>query len=74
MSFTFFHGALFMKQKGQNCTVEYTIKTIISCRCVIMTSDKARWLLLQEDRDILFALGTYIHSCFEKRNKQCVTN
>lgn len=36
-------------------------------------NDKARWLLLQEDRDILFALGTYIHNCFEKRNKKCVT-
>ena len=32
-------------------------------------NDKARWLLLQEDIDILWALGTYIHSCFEKRNK-----
>ena len=35
-------------------------------------NDKARWLLFQEDRDILFALGTYIHSCFEKRNKKCL--
>ena len=37
MSFTFFHGALFMKRKGQNCTVKYAIKTIISWRCVTMT-------------------------------------
>ena len=37
-------------------------------------NDKARWLLLQEDRDILFALGTYIHSCFEKRNKNVLLN
>ena len=33
--------------------------------------DKATWLLLQEDEKILFALGTYIHSCIEKRNKKC---
>ena len=33
--------------------------------------DKARWLLIQEDENILFALGTYIHSSFEKRNKKC---
>ena len=40
---------------------------------LISYNDKARWILLQEDRDILFALGTYIHNCFEKRNKKCVT-
>ena len=34
--------------------------------------DKARWLL-QKDENILFALGTYIHSCFEKRNKNVKT-
>ena len=33
-------------------------------------NDKAIWLLLQEDEDILFAFGTYIHNCFEKRNKK----
>ena len=37
MSFTFFHGALFMKWKGQNCTIKYNIKTIISYRCLITT-------------------------------------
>ena len=39
-------------------------------------NDKARRLrlLLREDSDISFALGTYIHSCFEKRNKKCATN
>ena len=66
MSFTCFHGALFMKRKVQTCTIKYTINNnFIS----LSDNDKARWLLLQEDRDILFALGTYIHSCFEKRNK-----
>ena len=29
--------------------------------------DKAKWLLMQEDQNILVALGTYIHICFEKR-------
>ena len=32
-------------------------------------NDKAKWLLLQEDPNIIVALGTYIHNCFEKRNK-----
>ena len=73
MSCTFFHGAPFMKQKGQNCTIKYTKKTILSCRCVI-TTKPGGLILLQEERDILFALGTYIHSCFEKRHKKCVTN
>ena len=31
--------------------------------------DKTRWLLLQENREILLALGSYIHYCFEKRCK-----
>ena len=31
--------------------------------------DKAKWLLMQEDQNILVALGTYIHICFEKRKK-----
>ena len=34
-------------------------------------TDKARWVLLQENREILQALGTYIHQCFDKRVK-CV--
>ena len=33
---------------------------------LLSDNDKARWLLLQEDRDILFGLCTYIHSCFAK--------
>ena len=32
-------------------------------------NDKAKWLLLQTDPNIIVALGTYIHSCFEKRNE-----
>ena len=32
-------------------------------------NDKAKWLLSQEDKNILFALGSFIHYCFEKRNK-----
>ena len=31
--------------------------------------DKAKWLLMKEDQNILVALGTYIHICFEKRKK-----
>ncbi|MCG7891698.1 MAG: hypothetical protein N0C80_15750 [Candidatus Thiodiazotropha endolucinida] len=31
-------------------------------------SEKANWLLMQENLDILEALGIYINSCFEKRN------
>ena len=31
--------------------------------------DKAKWFLSQEDKNILFALGSFIHYCFEKRNK-----
>ena len=31
--------------------------------------DKARWLLLQANQEILLALGSYIHYCFEKRCK-----
>ena len=31
--------------------------------------DKARLLLLQEHQEILLALGSYIHYCFEKRYK-----
>ena len=46
--------------------IEYTNNNFMSL-CDI---DKARWLLIQEDENILFALGTYIHSCFEKRNKK----
>ena len=30
---------------------------------------KATWVLLQENQEILLALGTYIHRCFEKRGK-----
>ena len=32
-------------------------------------NDKALWLLSQEDKNILSALGTYINCCFEKRIK-----
>ena len=31
--------------------------------------DKTRWLLLQENQEILLALGSYIHYCFEKKCK-----
>ena len=31
--------------------------------------NKAQWLSSQEDSNILSALGIYINSCFEKRNK-----
>lgn len=31
--------------------------------------EKAKWLMIQESKDILNALGMYIHRCFEKRNK-----
>ena len=31
--------------------------------------DKAKWLLTQEDQNILVALGTYVHIGFEKRKK-----
>ena len=29
------------------------------------------WLHPQEHENISFALGTYIHSCFEKKNEKC---
>ena len=32
-------------------------------------NDKALWLLSQEDKNILSALVTYIHCCFEKKIK-----
>ena len=32
-------------------------------------NDKAKWLLSQDDENILSALGSFIHYCFEKRNK-----
>ena len=28
--------------------------------------DKATWLLLQKNQELLLALGSYIHYCFEK--------
>ena len=34
-------------------------------------NDKVMWLLSQEDKNILSALGSFIHYCFEKRNKKC---
>ena len=49
---------LFYKIKKFN--VNYTYLNII---------DKARWVLLQENQEILLALGTYIYHCFEKRAK-----
>ena len=41
--------------------VNYTYLNII---------DKARWVMLQENQEILLALGTYIYHCFEKRDKR----
>ena len=32
--------------------------------------DKAIWLLLQENLDILLVLGSFIHNCFEIRNNK----
>ena len=67
MNFTFFHGVLCMKQKGQ-CL--YTQINHVSNNINSLNDlDKAKWLLMQEDQNILVALGTYIHIYFEKRKK-----
>ena len=36
---------------------------------LLCDNDKTIWLLSQEDKNILSALGTYINYCFEKRIK-----
>ena len=40
--------------------VNYTYLNIIN---------KARWVLLQENKEFLLALGTYLYHCIEKRDK-----
>ena len=42
-----------------------------NCNFVLLNDiDKAIWLLLQENLDILLALGSFIHNCFEIRNNK----
>ena len=42
-----------------------------NCNFVLLNDIvKARWLLLQNKSDILLALGSYIHNCFEIRNNK----
>ena len=42
-----------------------------NCNFVLLNDiDKAIWLLLQEKLDILLALGSAIHNCFEIRNNK----
>ena len=45
------------------------IKSINSNFVSLCVNDKVLWLLSQEDKNILSALGTYINCCFEKRIK-----
>ncbi|MEW8546081.1 MAG: hypothetical protein AB2693_21380, partial [Candidatus Thiodiazotropha sp.] len=44
------------------------INIINSNFALLNNTDKARWMLLQENQSILWALGFYIHCCFEKRH------
>ena len=42
-----------------------------NCNFVLLNDiDKAIWLLLQENLDILLALGSFIHNCFEIGNNK----
>lgn len=46
-------------------------KTVVNLSgkfALLNDTDKAKWLLLQENKEILLALGSYIHRCFEKRH------
>ena len=66
MSFTFFHSVLYMNQKEKLYDHIQSTNSNFMSLCV---NDKVLWLLSQEDKNILSALGTCINCCFEKRIK-----
>ena len=57
---------LYTKQKEMNSTIRYIIGNNFM---LLGVNDKAKWPLLQEDKNILFALGSLIHYCFEKKER-----
>ena len=36
----------------------------------MLLDNKAKWLFSQEDKNILSALGSFIHYCFEKKENK----